>query len=311
MSDAPVTEKRLLEILSQMFDKRFEAIDARFEVIDSRFDKVFSELGKINVKIDQLQRYQTTESTAIEFDLKMILQTYLEKKYPRMTVGPFPMKSITDLSNNLITELDAAFLVSTNLPAINRSLLREKGFPPDIITSNVIPTTSVLVIAEAKHNINTDKIATKLYQFDKIKSVIHMLKDVSNQQNPIIANIITRNKYLLTISEFNFFFGAAFWQERLVRELESAIKKHKKLCNDFKVASGDTKIAIYKQICKLQKIWYKNNPTPCDATISESLILQLTEIESSLNQVELIVPSGDRYIVLQVGGRRTRTRKAM
>ena len=300
-----------------MFDKRFDAIDARFEAIDARFETMVAEFSKINGKIDQLQRYQATESIAIEFDLKMVLQKYLETKYPRMSVGSFPMKTITDLSNNPITDLDAAFLVSSTSIIPDRYQLEKQGFPPDIIQPNNVPTSSILVIAEAKHNINADKIATKLYQFDKIKTYIRVLRDSTNNASPAISKITRRNNYLLSISDFNFFFGAAFWQERLAKDLECAIKKHRKLCTYFKTATGTKKIALYKQICTLQKIWYRDNPTPCNPSLSDPAILQLTEIDSSINQVELIVPSGDRYVVLQekqpegmaIGGRRTRTRK--
>lgn len=324
MSDAPVTEKRLLEILHEMFDKRFEAIDSRFEAIDtrfeaidSRFSKVFSELKTINGKIDELQRYQKTESTAIEFDLKMVLQKYLTVKYPRMEVLPFPMKTMNDVSGAQITELDAAFLVSTSVPKIDYSRLKEEGFPRNIIRPNTVPKSSILAIAEAKHNINADKIATKLYQFDRIKALIRSLKDVSNNSHPTLVQMASRNAYLLQISEFNFFFGAAFWQEKVATELVCAIKKHKSLCNYFRTAPADKKVGIYKQICEIQATWYKTKPTPCNPDLPEYVILALPSIDSSLNQLEIITPSGERYAVVRekqpdgtvIGGHRNRTRK--
>lgn len=331
MADIPVTEKRLLEILSQMFDKRFEAIDKRFEAIDEKFAaidarftsvdtqfvKVFSELQKINGKIDGLQRYQDTESHAIEFELKKVLQKYLTDKYPRMEISPFPIKTINDLSNVPITDLDAAFLVSTSIPKIDYTLLKEKGFPPKIVQPNIISRTSILAIAEAKHNINPDKIATKLYQFDRIKTLIHMLKDVSNNQHPLLIQMAKRNAFLLQISEFRFFFGAAFWHEKTASDLVCDIKKHKRLCNEFKTASPDVKVDTYREICAIQHRWYKSKPAPCNPELSDSEILKLTNIDSSLNQIEIITPSGERYAVVMekqpngmpIGGRRNRTRK--
>jgi DNA anti-recombination protein RmuC len=49
------TDNRLQERFDSI-DRRFDEVDRRFEQVDRRFDKVDYELGRLNSRMDDLQR---------------------------------------------------------------------------------------------------------------------------------------------------------------------------------------------------------------------------------------------------------------
>jgi len=84
MADAPVTERRLIELLDVRFaavDARFAAVDARFAAMDVRFAAVDARFTDLDRKLDEklkpivkdlkdVKAFQRRKAHAIEFELQ-------------------------------------------------------------------------------------------------------------------------------------------------------------------------------------------------------------------------------------------------
>jgi len=316
MSDVPLTEKRFLEIINgfdkrfEAMDKRFEAIDKRFEAIDKRFENMDKRFDKIEKQLIDVRRFQIHEAEAIEYELGSVLRSFLMKKYPLTIITKFPMKELYDpITEERITELDAAFLVSPMKHKPDMRRLLEVGIKIPKMRNNIVHVheETHLIIAEAKHHMSTNKIATKLWQFDRILDYfkhIHIIKSGATDWvvTEKFAMTYERNPYLAQITTIHFYFGAAFWQKGIADDLKNDIQKWKENVEMFEsTTNSGEKLRIFNTILAIEMKWYRNTDRPKQQTSKLDMvpeeIVALKTIEGAFKHLDLILPSGDRYFV--------------
>lgn len=286
--NAPLTKKFFLEF----FAKYDEKIDARFEKIDNRLEKLEKDMKEV-------KHYIHRDAMVIEYELDAILKKHLESKYPRMILEVFPMKRMYDIyTDKEITELDSAFILKPYLKKPDLSRVKEAGLSyPSKLPPFSEPSTFVL--AEAKHHITKDKVSTKLKQLDLMIQIFIAAKQIQDgtanleKLSKKFITTVERNPYLGEITQWKLFFGGPYSEPGLLQALEADVKKRKGLGFQFRKAEGEKKINLYKQIIELENKWYKTQNLP----LSDEEILPLTQVNSLLEDIEFILPSGNRYKV--------------
>lgn len=293
--DTPLTEKKFNEFLV-IFEKRMSSLETRMSGLETR-------MSGLDKTVKEIKGFQDYESKAIEYELQMILETYLKNKNPLNTIEKFPMDRIYDMYNKEITELDAAFLIAPISPKYNYSrLTREEMYT--MLPARYKPTDKYkFVLAEAKHHMNTKKIKRKLEQFHKILHVFSLANYLMT--NPETNVSAYSPQFIKTIQRYPFFgnmdingcilyFGAAYWDSGLLDKFKQTINEYKKLTDEFTSATAEQKIAIYRTICKLERNWYVIH----DPILSDSdILLSIKNLHSIYNQVEFILPSGNRFLI--------------
>jgi hypothetical protein len=242
----------------------------------------------------------------------MVLQTYLKKEYPLMTISKFKINTIKDpKTNQMITNLDASFLLTpyTYEPDYSRlySAKIAKLIPRQInkILSNIF------VMAEAKHRIDRDKIKIKINQFQRIKNYFFLAKKTSellktNTPKKVIEQLHVMNGFITTIQRnpeyanvdtFFLFFGALYWQQGLLLEFRTDLETYTKLSDDFTTASVQQKKRLYNHLRALEKKWCSEE-FYTQTSIDLEEITKAHEYHGILYSVKLIQPSGERYEIL-------------
>jgi hypothetical protein len=330
-SDAPITRKHLNEVvetlvtrsylnevvetlvtrayLNEMFEKFSAKMDARFDRVEGRLDTLEGQVSTLQKQMSNVIAFQKYESLAIEHELKAVLKDHLAKKYPLRVVADFPAKKIHDpLTNKLITDLDAAFLVKPFIRRTNTRRLRNAGMIPPTGRNNAPDDNYYFILGEAKHHITRNKIAQKLWQFEKLCYIFDLAKRITDGvANPSESSrqfkmTVTRDKYISKITELSLYFGSPYWDVGLSDTFTDALQEWSDLAESFQLAStNDEKVAIFKKIVELETIWYTDtnntNHTTPKATMTDAEIVALNEIDGAMKHVELIVPSGRRYMV--------------
>jgi hypothetical protein len=289
MADIPVTEKKLVEL--------FKEFEAR---LDTKLDIKFNEkLLPIYTALNELRGFQKHESDAIELELELVIHKYLKEKYKTMNVTLFPAKKLYDPhTNDLITDLDAAFLIKEleYKPDIPR--LRDAGLP--IPKKLNIKKHSIFVLAEANHHMTKSKISTKLLQFDRICDLFNTTKSTIQSGNKEgydehFIKSLTHNKYFADIDNYILFFGSPFWERGLLKIFKEIVTNYKKLLEQFRNTSDATeKLNLYKDIITLEKEWYPNNKI-YRTIMTDDDIIKCKEIHGAMEYVDFIYPSGERY----------------
>jgi len=329
MSDAILTEKRLIELLEPRFkaiDARFEAIEARLDAMDARFDAIELRLDKIESQMKEVLLFQRYEAETIEYELEMVLVKYLQKKYELNTISLFALKYIHDpYTYALVTELDVALYISPhkkesktvitfedcpyakNLKFIKKQEQLNNYSSLNNNTRRILQDDDAyLVIAEAKHNLTYNKIASKLRQFDIILNYFKCVNDVKNEKTDGLHRkfimTVKRNNQLLNIKNIHFYFGAAFWGKGIGPKLQNDIKLWKIHAKKFKNSTKSAdKIKAFKDIINIEKKWYTDHDNPSHQTeklkMTDTQILSLETVDGAMNHLDLIFPSGERYKV--------------
>lgn len=281
MSDIPLTEKRFIELFSSLFKTEFE-----------------KSIEPIKKDIRDLKGFNDHEAHAIEYELQQYLKDYLQKKYPlKIVCVDKIIKAVNDpYDDHEITELDAPFLLKHSIRRANYSRLKEAklSFPSK---EKIIDEPSIFIIAEAKHYIDYDKVKTKLGQFDEICTVFELAKNPPTNVTPTFIKTLQHNKYLTNIGESFLVFGAAYWEKRLLFDLEESLETRKDYIKDFLQESGNNKIELYKKICRIESKWYYPNKQPNRIDLPDDKILALKEINGAMSKVIIIKPSGGRFVV--------------
>lgn len=296
----PLTEERFLEFVKAL-DVRLTRIEndiAAFKAeVRADIAELKADVASLKRDMKEVREFQYYESKTIEHELQALLEEHLKKKYQYFEVKEFLMKHLYDpISDAVITELDAAFLLDPVVLKADYSRLREKGvyktYPP------VKPTHgSIFVMAEAKHHITADKIATKLNQFLRIRDMFKAAKSVLEGQTGFSEKFIRtvkRNPYLAKIQTGALYFGAACWGDRLVRDFEADIKKYKELVNIFSSSNDpNKKYQVYLTAHALESKWHATNLT----IKPKEEVAAMKQLTGSLRYVDLITPSGQRYVI--------------
>jgi hypothetical protein len=308
MADVPLTEKRLLEILDDILEEKLEK--KLEEKLEEKLEKKFKEkLDPIYKELKGLRGFQYYESEAIEYELQEVLETYLIAEYPLMKVERFRIKKLSDPKTQQdITDFDAAFLLQNIKYYPDYSRVKEAGLPTPKTKADYTDT-AIFIVAEAKHYIDKDKIKEKLAQFDRIRKIFNLIKHISelpeNQRTPKIVgvsskfiNTVNHHKYLANVQQIILFFGAAFWQKNLLKDIKGAVSIYKNLISRFNTAQPEQKLNFYKQICSLENNWYEPGDAPNSSSLSPDAIVKLNTIDGAMNYVNFIEPSGGRYMVV-------------
>jgi hypothetical protein len=237
----------------------------------------------------------------------MILEKYLSEKYPLYELKKFPMKTPSDpYTKKQLTDFDASFLLEPLKHKPDLSRLGNKRFSFSLKKDKYDKKmSSIFILAEAKHFLNRNKIAVKLWQFDRICEIFKLAKLYKTDREKYDTLVIDksfaltseRNAYLSEIDSWILFFGACFWEKNLFDILGSDIAEYKNLAYNFKNASGDEKIHIYEKICEIERKWYEPGNEPETHRMTKEQILELDTIENALAFVKFIQPSGDRYVI--------------
>lgn len=320
--DVPLTEKRFFEFFKEYEDR----LDVRFSGLESRMSGVESRLDKVEGTLKTVVGFQTHESNAIEFELEMLLKSHLKKKFPTKDIEEFEMKIIEDAFGAIITDLDAAFLIKPLRYRQDFSrIIHEEGNYPKLKNNLERHESYSFILAEAKHHMTPDRIKYKLQQFHKIKQLFeaaqNVLKkdEVAKTYSPKFIKTVERNSYLGKIDLSFLYFGAAFWDPVLLKKINQTIESYKNLVAEFKDASAEQKVVIYHKLCKLEQEWY----AVLDPVLSDTKIVELSEIDSIYHFIDFIVPSGHRYNILSYmdpepdgfifrgGGGKRKTRKIL
>ncbi len=287
------------------FEKRFEA------KLDAKFDE---KLAPIKDTLKKLEGFQDNESFAIEYELQTTLRTYLIKSNPRSQVKHYPMNNIYDpFTYKEITELDAAFLLSEveRKPDYSRLTSNGRSLPRPSETPYSPDKSKHFILAEAKHYINTNKIAYKLWQFDKIIASFHVANQLGSGHivdgvHPKFSKCVERNKYLGEITRTTLYFGAAYWQPNMFDKFRAAVTRYKAFAEQFNSADPSDKINLYNGIKDIEYVWYKNTDVsgcaPPVRDLSDEQIIALESIDGALAHVEFIFPSGGRFTVENMDG---------
>ena len=258
------------------------------------------------VIIKELKGFQQHESDAIEFELQKIIEKYVTRVFSTMTMKPFEIKEPSDpITGETMTDLDAAFLLS-ELPSMpNYARLREHGirWRPKKQTNQ---SSYIFMMGEAKHYINYEKVAYKLWQFDKMRALFDAAKRVAGGADRSLYDdkfikTVERNVYLSQIDDFFLFFGAAYWEKMLLEALLTAVKSYKKFSEEFNTATPNKKVELYNRMYGMQEKWYMYTKYPerAQPRLHDDEIVNLSTYECALNFVQLVRPSGERYKIIE------------
>lgn len=311
MSDAVLTERRFIELWHQMETRMETRMDTRIEAMGQKMEAMMDKkLKPIRDTLTKIEGFQKYESDGIEYELEMILKKHMTKTYTTKTVKPFPIKTINNpYTDRHLTDLDAAFLLIPYSPTPDYERMRTYKIP--FLTKDPLcDTSNIFVLAEAKHHMNRNKIATKLWQFDQICNLFALAKQIYNSPSPKhpetygvtrkFMSTVARNQYLANIDECILFFGAAYWEKGLLRDFQADSKKYKDLAELFRNTSKENKINVYKAIRTIESKWYTNT----DHTerkildLSPEQIMARDSIGGAISCVKFIEPSGDRYCIM-------------
>ena len=252
----------------------------------SRLDAIEQTIGEMKKDITELKQFQKYDSNTIEYELQMLLKKHIKHKYPHMSLKDFPMKIIKNPQEVVITELDAAFLIEPKQLHTNYTRLKEAGIHhlPTLKLNTTYDEPTIFIMAEAKHHINRAKVIEKLKQFEQVYTLFKYARDIQNNMpqiyTPYFLKTIQRNKYIANITQWELYFGAANWDKGLLQDLQKDVELRKKLHAKFKVSLEKDKLPIYKRIISIDTKW----------GIDETM-------DSPLEYVKIIVPSGERYKV--------------
>ncbi len=294
---------RSIATLEEKLDKRFEAIDKRFEAIDKRFEGIERDIREI-------KGFQKHESDGIEFEIYSTLKNHLKFEYGTKKIIDFPIKTLSDpYTFKLISDLDAAFLISPYNYRANYSRLAERGIPAPSKKKYIAEKTNIFVLAEAKHYMNTNKIATKLSQFDRIIEMIAIAKridegeDVPEGIHPSFIKFVKREPMFSQINECYLYFGAAYWHKDDMQRFNKDVHTYNDCVLIIKDAdaTNDKKIKAYNTIKRIEEKWYMNTDdeecVPPKRDLTDDEIVELTDIDGAIAHVEVIIPSGERFSV--------------
>lgn len=284
-----LTEKRFLEFV---------------ELVRAQFVEVNKRLDRLDGHVKELREFQHAEAEAIEFEMEMILRRFLEHKFQLSTIKDFPVRFLNDpLTDRPITEFDAAFLIAPLKYTPNFQRAAAAGIY--IQRESVSEKDSLqLVIAEAKHTMTANRIAHKLWQFDRILGFLAKVKAVKAGNNDGVSRkfltTVARNSFLHDIKDVHFFFGAAFWRKGLAQKFQAAITEWSRLASTFSLSRNPAeKIRIFRQIADIERIWYSDSDYPANQTVkldvSDDAITELIEVDGAFKHLGIIVSSGDRY----------------
>ena len=294
-----LSQERILGVLDKKLNLSQERI---LGVLDIKLKPIYETLKK-------LEGFQDNESSAIEFELEMLLQKHLKNEYPLMSIRQFPIKSINDpFTNEKITEFDAAFLLLPLKHHFNYSRLKEAGLPIPKKEIDVKGEENIFILAEAKHFLDDKKIKYKLHQFDRINKIFKIAKMIKNSDNPqtiydelklhpTFLRVLEYNGFFSSIKESILFFGASYWEKNLLQKLESDIEKRETLINKFYSESQESpkKLDLYKKICTIESNWYNPNEQPNSPHLENNKIMELKEIPGAMGYLKFIHPSGERF----------------
>lgn len=319
--DAPVTRRYFNEVIEKFanainvrFDsveERLGRVEGRLDNVEGRLDKVEGQLRKLKGQMSESISFQAHESFAIEYELEAVLKKHLAKKYPLRVITDFPVKKLYHhLTDKLITDLDAAFLVKPYIRRTNTRRLRNAGIAPPLGRNNAPDNDYYFILAEAKHHVNKNKIAQKLWQFEQIRHRFRLAKRIEDgtadprESSEQFKRTVQREKYMSKISESRLYFGSPYWDRGLASELSNALQEWNSLADEFQsVSTDEEKIAIFKKIVELETNWYSDTNHPLRTTpksiVTDADIMALTEIDGAMKYVELIVPSGGRYMIVE------------
>jgi hypothetical protein len=306
--DTPLTEKRFLELITEI-------------------------LAPIKTTLKKLESFQKNEAGAIEFELRMLLEKYIEKEYGLMEKKEVPKAIIDPFTNKELTDFDVAFILAPSKKHIDYSRLteEERKSVKSIKDRYQEEEKKIFMIAEAKHYIDSEKVRYKLHQFDKLNNIFKIANLFYKTDEPeqIIRSFNLQPKFIRTLegnkklfSNINksiIFFGASFWENNLLQNMENDIQKRNDLITQFKNERADSpiKIGFYKKICVIETKWYNPGEAPNNPNLEDNRIRELTEIHGALNHVKFIKPSGERYRIEEprepvgfaFGGKRKTQRK--
>ena len=300
MSDAPLTEKRFIELFAILFD---EAFDKKIAPIKADIAELKKDVAELKKDMIEVKGFISHESKAIEYEIGQILKKYLRDTYPTKTIKQFNMKRLYDpYSGKELTELDAAFILEQYSTQKDYSRLKKYNlpFPSKETTENI---GKFFILAEAKHFIDKNKIKQKLKQFEIIIKLFSLAKSVKSNNlvqgiSEKFKKLVEYNKYLTEITEYILVFGAAYWEGETLLEFENDIEKRKRYIINFLEATDDKKVDIYKKICDIEKNWYDKENLPNNPVLSDTAILALTNIGGAMSHIKIIKPSGHRFTIV-------------
>lgn len=106
------------------------------------------------------------------------------------------------------------------------------------------------ILAEAKHKIDDKKIAEKLGQSDTIISFFEAAKNCrlgKSCPSTKFAKMVARNQDIAYMEQYILFFGASFWEESLMDDLERDLADRKVMVAKFFELSADRKTVVCTQ----------------------------------------------------------------
>lgn len=320
-----LTEARFLQLLTQLLKSELDPIKKDISQLKTDVTQLKTDLSQLKKQVGHLQGFQDMESKAIEYELRQLIQKYLKRQYPLLTVSEFEMKEMKHPETGvLLTDLDGAYTLAPIVHKIDLQRIANAGMDKMNIPK-FTKTPTMFILMEAKHVINRTKVAKKLAQMD----AIILFFECARGEHPELklyskfAKTVEHNKYILGIKEYILFFGASMWEGSLMDDLERDVAERKELVNNFfDTPRRDRKIGIYNKIREMERKWYMDKLPP-DNDLSDDEIVALKDIRGAMGYVQFILPSGERYSIhgdaanvqpigtLPVGGKRsTRKRSA-
>jgi hypothetical protein len=326
MSNAPVTEKRLIELLQPFVtEKRLieiiqplvnEIVLIKTDItsIKTEIISMKKDITLLNKKMDDVQGFQKHEASAIEFELDMLIKSHVEKKSGNKSLVDFPLKKLYNprVKNDEITEFDVAFLINPPEllppPNMSRLIAAKQGIDISLLqkpNKYIKANDSMLrgfVLAEAKHYIYKEKVQKKLVQFEKLLNFFRLAKEykyLETTKGDIkslgvtmqFINTINTNKILSNIDLNNcyLYFGAGYWEPKLLHTLSRDLRERHTLIKSFDKVDKNKKKDIYTQIIQIDSNWHNVK------SLSDEEIMNLTTVYSPLQYVHLAIPSGMRF----------------
>lgn len=248
-----------IQIIKDLLKESFEI---ELKPIKQDILEIKKSVATLTDRVNELDNYKTHESRAIEYEITNRVKSSLNTRFEGFTITKFPLKRLFDpVTDNEITELDGAFLVSSK-------------------PTGTIPVKSYLIIIEAKHFITTDKIETKLLQIYNIHNYLNFAKNIKNPNKQVHVTPLFR-KYveqynLDQINDIYLYIGGPVWDTDTV-----------KFCTDLN--SGKiTHLRSKKVNDKIKKL--KTNEKTID-------IIRMSLLNYGKGHIAYIVPRGLDYVI--------------
>lgn len=186
-------------------------------------------------RIQKLQNYQDRDSRGIEEEVTKSLASHLSKTMMGSHVivpnGNYFRKVYDAKDNHILTDLDGVIVISDDpkdLMWSSNEHLSNENIPINVLTSEKKTVPKQLIILEAKHYIDKDKVDYKFRQLKILREFL--LVQAKDHNNPAYSTRFRNTVNIFNLSGFDdvlLYLGGPHWEEGIQDYIRQLCKTDK------------------------------------------------------------------------------------